>query len=68
MSGMNVSHVDSYASMGLISLQGETTRRRYELPRVTVRAQSPLNLTRRNIYRLDVVHTNTNSNATLYIR
>ncbi len=52
--------------MGLISLQGESTRRRYELPRVTVRAQSSLNLTRPNIYRLDVVHTDANSNVTLY--
>ncbi len=66
MSGMNVSHVDSHASMGLISLQGETTQRRYELPRVTVRLQSSLSLTRPNIYRLDVVHTDANSNATLY--
>ncbi len=37
MGRMDVSHVDSRTLLGLIFYQGETTRQRYEPPRVTVR-------------------------------
>ncbi len=37
MGRMSVSHVDSRTSLELIFLQGESTGRRYEPPRITVR-------------------------------
>ncbi len=66
MSQMSVSHGDSCLSLKLIFLQGDTTRWWYEPPQVTVTLQSSLSLTRPNIYCLDVVHTDANSNVTCY--
>ncbi len=58
MGRMNVSHVASRTSLELIFLQGETTGRQYNPPRVTVRVHllSPPHPT---ICGLVVIHTDT---------
>ncbi len=62
MGRMSVSHLDLRTLLELIFIQGETTGRRYEPPRVTVRAHS-LSPSNPTIYGL-VVCTDANSNVT----
>ncbi len=59
MGRMSVSYFDSCTLLGLIFYQGETTRQRYEPPRVTVRVH-PLSPVRPTIYGLVGIHTDTN--------